>query len=136
MLLGGLDTAVGDLASAGINLLFGMHQSVTPQPTGEDLMVITDFDPREDVLFLPVPTSDQSNPGTTLSSTPTFYSESASGANGQTGWGIEFAKGRLQRHLRRGVPRPGLPRRLRHHRKQRVRLRLHPRRVRYVAGHR
>ncbi len=93
MLLGGLDTAVGDIARDGLNLLLHMHQSATPQATGEDVMVVTDFDPREDVLFLPLPTVDQDNPATTLTSTPTYYSESATGANGQTGWGIEFTKG-------------------------------------------
>ena len=93
MLVGGLDTALGDAASDGIKLLLGMGKSNTPKPNGEDVMVVTDFDPREDVLFLPVPTADQSNPATTLTATPTYYSESGAGANGQTGWGIEFAKG-------------------------------------------
>ncbi len=93
MLLGGLDTAVGDLASDGIKLLLGMDKSATPKPDGEDVMVVTDFDPREDVLFLPVPTADQNNPATTLTSTPTYFSENGAGANGQTGWGIEFTKG-------------------------------------------
>ncbi len=93
MLTGGLSTAIGNAASDGIELLLGMDKSATPKPNGEDVMVVTDFDPREDVLFLPVPTADQNDPATTLTATPTYYSESASGANGQTGWGIEFAKG-------------------------------------------
>ncbi len=93
MLLGGLDTAVGDIASDAVSLLLHMHQSDTPRAGGEDVMVVTDFDPREDVLFLPVPTSDQNDSATTLTSTPTYFSESGAGANGQTGWGIEFTKG-------------------------------------------
>jgi Ca2+-binding RTX toxin-like protein len=90
ILLGGLGTAVGGAASEGLSLLFGMGKSPEPQPTGEDVMVVTDFDPREDVLFLPLSTDD----ATTLVATPANFGASGdkSSASGQTGWGIEFAK--------------------------------------------
>ena len=93
ILLGGLSTAIGGAVTNALSFLFHQSKSSTPQPSGEDVMVVTDFDPRDDVLFLPLPTVDQNNPATTLTSTPTYYSESAAGSNGQTGWGIEFAKG-------------------------------------------
>ena len=91
VLLGGMGTAVGDLIGEGISLLFGMKKAATPQNTGEDVMVVTDFDPREDVLFLPLPTDG----GTTLVATAANFGASGEpgSANGQTGWGIEFAKG-------------------------------------------
>lgn len=90
-LLGGMSTAVGDLAAEGIKMLFGMHKSPEPKPTGEDVMVVADFDPREDVLFLPLPTSDD----TTLVASAVNFGASGNphSASGQTGWGIEFTKG-------------------------------------------
>jgi Ca2+-binding RTX toxin-like protein len=95
-LLGGMGTAVGGLVGEGLKLLLGMGKSPPPQPTGEDVMVITDFDPREDTLFLPLDASGGSNSdATTLVATVANFGEAGNpdSASGQTGWGIEFAKG-------------------------------------------
>ena len=89
VLLGGLDTALGGITENALGFLFGQKQTPTPQPTTEDVMVVTDFDPREDVLFLPLPSTD----ATTLTVNTSYFAASAAGANGQTGWGVEFAKG-------------------------------------------
>ncbi|WP_170134850.1 malectin domain-containing carbohydrate-binding protein [Acuticoccus kandeliae] len=106
VLLGGMSTALGDLAGAGISLLFGMNKSPTPQPTGEDVIVITDFDPREDVLFLPLDTGGGSgSDAMTLEAIPANFGSAATNnpytptgnnpnsATGESGWGIQFTKG-------------------------------------------
>ncbi len=57
----------------------------TPKPKSkEDVLVVTDFDPSEDALFLPIET------GLTLNATPTYFANSASG---QEGWGIAYTDG-------------------------------------------
>jgi len=96
ILLGGMGTAVGGLVGEGLKLLLGMGNTLPPQPTGEDVMVITDFDPREDVMFLPLNTSGgSSSDAQTLAATVANFGASGNpdSASGQTGWGIEFAKG-------------------------------------------
>jgi hypothetical protein len=95
ILLGGMSTALGgvtsELVKDGINFLFGMNKSVAPQPDTPDLMSVTDFDPREDTLFLPLPSDGY----TLLKANPTYYIASGEGASasGQQGWGIEFTAG-------------------------------------------
>lgn len=89
-LLGGVTTEVGSLAEKGIELLLGMDKSAPPAPTGADVMVITDFDPREDAILLPLPSSD--DPAKSLSAVAAnFGSTNSNGAaNGQSGWGVRF----------------------------------------------
>jgi len=89
VLLGGLSTALGGGVATALSFLLGQNKSPTPQPTTEDVMVVTDFDPRDDVLFLPLNTSSDAQ---TLTATPVNFASSAS-ANGQSGYGIKFAKG-------------------------------------------
>lgn len=90
-LLGGMATAVGTLAEEGIKLLFGMGAKPESKPTGEDVMVVADFDPRDDVMFLPLP-SDEAK---TLVATPVNFGSTgeSNAANGQKGWGIQFTSG-------------------------------------------
>ncbi len=75
ILFGPLGAAGGELAKAGIEALFNMAKS-KPPAVPEDVMVIRDFDPREDVLFLPIDASK------TLTSEVKHFDNSA--ANGNT----------------------------------------------------
>ena len=52
----GLGAGAGQLVTAFIDLVEALTASPTPQ-TKQDVMVVADFDPREDVLILPLPTT-------------------------------------------------------------------------------
>ena len=91
VLLGGMNTALEGVVAEGLSFLFGQNKSPTPQPTTEDVMVVTDFDPRADVLFLPLSTSSDAQ--TLTANAVNFGSSGESSASGQEGWGIKFAKG-------------------------------------------
>ncbi len=73
MLLGPIGAVGGELTSSLIGLLFNSPK--TPVPHGEDVLVIRDFDPREDVLVLPIDASKS------MYSAPAFLSNSAVDAN-------------------------------------------------------
>ena len=78
--LGGLGQLLGASVESFIDFLIAMSASGTPSGT-EDILVVTDFDPSEDVIFVPRPKS------VTLNDTVEYFT----GDNGQTGWGIQFA---------------------------------------------
>ncbi len=80
LVLTGIGDGIGVLLETFIQDLLN-----TPKPKSkEDVLVITDFDPSEDALFLPIET------GLTLNATPTYFANSASG---QEGWGIAYTDG-------------------------------------------
>ena len=82
LLLSGFSTGVESLAVNGLKSLLFKTPPAPPPPTGEDVMVVADFDPREDTLILPVES------GKTLTATPTFYASSAGDITDR--WGIAF----------------------------------------------
>ncbi|MGD9538967.1 MAG: calcium-binding protein [Alphaproteobacteria bacterium] len=83
LLLGGFASGVESLAVNGLKSLFFKTPPAPPPPTSEDVMVIGDFDPREDTLVLPIEL------GKTVTATPTYYATSA--YHGITNsWGIAF----------------------------------------------
>jgi Ca2+-binding RTX toxin-like protein len=82
LLLSGFSTGVESLAVNGLKSLLFKTPPAPPPPTSEDVMVVTDFDPREDTLILPVES------GKTLTATPTFYASSAGEITDR--WGIAF----------------------------------------------
>ncbi len=92
LLLGPLGAVGGELASSALGLLFNSPKS--PPPKGEDLLVIRDFDPREDVLVLPIDVNKS------LYSNVTYLSNSAVDGNNTKypelkltnldGWALEF----------------------------------------------
>lgn len=80
LVLTGIGDGLGTLLETFIEDLLN-----TPKPKSkEDVLVITDFDPSEDAVFLPIET------GLTLNATPTYFANSASGAEG---WGIAYTDG-------------------------------------------
>ncbi len=95
ILLGGLSTALGGVVGTALSFLFHQSKSATPQPSGEDVMVVTDFDPRADVLFLPLDTGGSPSDATTLVSNVVNFGETGNpnSATGQDGWGVQFTKG-------------------------------------------
>ena len=55
MILNGITSVAQGEVAKGISALFGITSSgPKPKSTGEDVMIVTDFDPREDNLILPV----------------------------------------------------------------------------------
>lgn len=56
-LAAGLGAAGGDLAAAFVGMVESLFSSGQPR-SKQDVMVVTDFDPREDVLILPLATSE------------------------------------------------------------------------------
>ncbi len=84
LFLGGVGTAVGTLLESFIDELLK-----TPSPKSkEDVLVITDFNPAEDVLFLPIES------GLTLESNPSFLDSSP--VSGLSGYAITYTKGTSQ----------------------------------------
>lgn len=78
--LGGLGQLLGSAIESLIDFLLGLDASETPAG-GPDVLIVTDFDPSEDVIFVPVSTD------VTLNNTVEFFENVA----GQSGWGIIFA---------------------------------------------
>ena len=92
LLLGPLGAVGGDLAAEALGLLFNSPKA--PAPKAQDVLVIRDFDPREDVIFLPLDATKS------LFAQPAFFSSSAANQNNGSepyiqlsdlqGWGISF----------------------------------------------
>lgn len=85
ILLGGASGAIGAGAQLGIKALFAITEKAPTPATGEDVMVVTDFDPREDVLALPL------EDGTSLFPSASYAASSAAPELGK-GWLITFSK--------------------------------------------
>ncbi len=83
IILGGVvnaaSTAVGDL----LHSLFGKTTPPPPPVTTEDVMVVADFDPRVDVLFLPLQS------GKSLTVDAAYFPSAA--VSGLEGWGATFS---------------------------------------------
>ena len=84
ILLSGVGSALGTAASDLVDMLFDMNKTPPPK-TREDVLVITDFNPSEDTLFLPL------TAGTTLNETVSYFTSAA--VSGVSGWGIQFQSG-------------------------------------------
>ncbi len=83
LLLSGFSTGVESLAVNGLkSLLFGTPPA-PPPPTTEDVMVVRDFDPREDTLVLPIEAKK------TLTAMPIYFASSAD-PEVTDRWGILF----------------------------------------------
>ena len=78
-LLSGLSSAAGATVNFAITQLLAESNPVTPPRQG-DALIITDFDPREDVLFVPESTTQVLSIDTAFITAP----------NGQSGWGARF----------------------------------------------
>ncbi|MGE4045643.1 MAG: calcium-binding protein [Acetobacteraceae bacterium] len=76
----------GDLAAAFVSLAESLIASNTPQNT-QDAMVVTDFDPRADVLILPI-----SNAGGQTLTQEAVAASSVPGGSGN-GWVMQFSAG-------------------------------------------
>ncbi|MDK3073565.1 calcium-binding protein [Sedimentitalea sp. JM2-8] len=86
MLFGPLGAVGGALAAAGIEYLLDMGKAETLK-TNEDVLVIRDFNPSEDALFLPM------EDGVSLIATPTFYANSPVTGLNISGWAISITNG-------------------------------------------
>lgn len=78
--LGGLGQILGATVESFIDFLIALDASETPTG-GPDVLIVTDFDPSEDVIFVPV--SEEVSLNNTVE-----YFESSTGPNG---WGIQFS---------------------------------------------
>jgi hypothetical protein len=87
-LAAGLGAAGGDLAAAFVGMVESLFSSGQPR-SKQDVMVVTDFDPREDVLILPLATSES------LTESVVFASEIPGGGGGGNAndWVLQFAAG-------------------------------------------
>lgn len=88
MLGGTLGGLAGGAATAGIDYLLGMGKAPKPK-TNEDVLVIRDFNPSEDSLFLTFDLNDAK----TLSTVVTYYVSSPVQSLDVSGWGIAFNSG-------------------------------------------
>ncbi len=77
--LGGLGLILGAAIESFIDFLIALEASETPV-SGPDVLIVTDFDPSEDVIFVPI------DENVTLNSTIEFFENAA----GTSGWGILF----------------------------------------------
>ncbi|MEM8569857.1 MAG: hypothetical protein AAGG56_03015 [Pseudomonadota bacterium] len=89
MLGGVVGGMAGALVTGGIEYLLSMNASAQAAPTNEDVMVVRDFNPSEDTLFLSFDLDDD----TTLTATATYYVTSPVSSLDLSGWGISFASG-------------------------------------------
>lgn len=89
MLAGTAGGVAGALVTGGINYLLSMKASAKPAPTNEDVMVVRDFNPSEDTLFLSFDLDDQK----TLTASATYYVTSPVSSLDLSGWGIQFTSG-------------------------------------------
>ena len=78
----------GDLAALFVSFLEGLTGGGKPK-TAQDVMVVTDFDPRRDVLMLPL----QSQPATALTVTVTSADQMPGGSGGDTTSVLQFSYG-------------------------------------------
>ncbi|WP_108659219.1 calcium-binding protein [Acuticoccus kandeliae] len=78
--LGGLGQILGASVESFVDFLIALEASPTPS-SGPDVLVVTDFDPSEDVIFVPVAQN------VTLNNSVEFF-QNAAGVNG---WGIKFS---------------------------------------------
>jgi Ca2+-binding RTX toxin-like protein len=83
LILGGLIDGAADSVKFALGQIFGHSPAVPPPPTTEDVMVVTDFDPRVDVLFLPL------EENTSLIADGSFFASAA--VPGLSGWGAKFS---------------------------------------------
>jgi len=83
ILLTGVGAALESGVKSLLHAIFG-HSSPPPPPQTEDIMVVADFDPREDVLFLPIEEGKQIFP---------IPGPFANTATGDSGIGVEFTYG-------------------------------------------
>ncbi|MCP5365676.1 MAG: hypothetical protein H6905_10705, partial [Hyphomicrobiales bacterium] len=83
ILLTGVGAALESGVKSLLDSIFG-HSSPPPPPQTEDIMVVADFDPREDVLFLPLEEGVQVFP---------IPGSFANTATGESGIGVEFTYG-------------------------------------------
>ncbi|MFO1069112.1 MAG: calcium-binding protein [Geminicoccaceae bacterium] len=84
VLLTGVGAALGTLASTLDDWIFAMLKSSKPK-TNEDVLVIKDFNPSEDVIYLPLES------GVTLTEEVAYFTSAA--VSGVSGWGIKFNDG-------------------------------------------
>ena len=85
IILSGAETAAGDAVVAGVNALFGLTKKSPSPKNGEDVMVVMDFDPREDMLVLPI------DSGRSFTVIGKFFPTSAAG-DITPQWGLQFSE--------------------------------------------
>lgn len=78
----------GDLAALFVSFLEGLEGGGKPK-NAQDVMVVTDFDPRQDVLMLPL----QSQPATALTVTVTSANQMPGGSGSDTTSVLQFSYG-------------------------------------------
>jgi len=82
-ILGGVAGAAAETVKDLIGDLFKHSAPQAPPVTTEDVMVVADFDPREDVLFLPMEKNK------TLTAQPAYFASAA--VADKQGWGATFS---------------------------------------------
>jgi Ca2+-binding RTX toxin-like protein len=83
LILGGVIGVAASSVAFAIGQIFKHSPAVAPPTETDDVMVVTDFDPREDVLFLPLE-DDKS-----IIADVSFFANSA--VSGVSGWGAKFS---------------------------------------------
>lgn len=78
--------AGGELVSLGLNYLLGMDKTQEPK-NNQDVMIVRDFNPAEDSLFLPI----DLNKKTSLTVEPVYVQSSASGTVDLEGYALNFS---------------------------------------------